>query len=139
MKLLFTESCPAGKPLLVPQNRNTYRRSNLQQDEYRVRIVAVDRRLNFQPDVPLDPVVRTLVLEAAGPSPRDGLQKTYAFLVAPCTRYVLIARRETPLARDWTLGVQRNDPVSGCDSKKKLEKAGKGRGPLIQLEPAKPA
>lgn len=97
----------------------------LKQDEYPVRIVSVDGRLNFQPDVQLDPGVRTLVLEAAGPSPRDGLQKTYAFLVAPCTRYVFIASRETPLARDWKLGVQRRDPVPGCDPKKEAEKAGK--------------
>ena len=93
-----------------------------------VRLVSIDGHIEF--DRPHEPVmvspgVRTLVLEAA---PSEGvqrhIQKTYALRIEPCTHYYLGARRDSPMQSDWTLVVDRKEPVAGCDPQEELKKAG---------------
>ncbi len=93
-----------------------------------VRVVSIDGHIEFsRPDaaVMVSPGVRTLVLEAA---PSEGvqrhIQKTYALRIEPCTHYYLAARRESPMQSDWTLVVDRKEPVAGCNPQEELKKAG---------------
>lgn len=93
-----------------------------------LRVVGIDGHMEFdRPDTPamVSPGVRTLVLEAA---PSEGvqrhIQKTYALRIEPCTHYYLAARRDSPMQSDWTLVVDRKEPVAGCDAQEELKKAG---------------
>jgi hypothetical protein len=98
----------------------------LQLDEYAVRIVSVDGEINFnKPNVQVHPGPRMLVLQADGFSVRTGLQQSFVMRIEPCTRYHLIAKRATPIDKDWKVVVQRREPVAGCDAKEEMEKARK--------------
>jgi hypothetical protein len=95
---------------------------------YPVRLVAIDSHMEFnRPDAPamISPGLHQLVLEA---SPSEGvhrhIQKTYSVAIAPCTHYFFAAKRNSPMEADWTLVVDRKEPVSGCDPKEELKKAG---------------
>ena len=43
-----------------------------------------------------------------------GETRTVPLEVAPCTRYYLVAVKSTPLANDFTVRVDHQEPVSGC-------------------------
>jgi hypothetical protein len=95
---------------------------------YRVRVVSVDGHIEFNGDdkpVMVSPGLRSLVLEAApGSGARRHVQKTYPLAVEPCTHYYLAARRSSPMDAEWTLVIDRKEPVAGCDPKEELRKAG---------------
>lgn len=84
---------------------------------YPISVVAIDGRTQFSGPYVVEPGERTLVL--AGPGPKDSRlmrQKAVAFKVAPCTRYTLTARKESPADADWTLMVERTEALPGCKS-----------------------
>lgn len=94
---------------------------------YPVFVVSVDNEGYLQPPkqpISLAPGRRSLLLQAA---PARGayrhVQKRVEFDVAPCTRYVFAARRETPMSSDWTLVVDRTEAVRPCDPDKERQKA----------------
>ena len=94
---------------------------------YPVRIVSVDGTLRFQGSdvqIGVDPGVRWLVVEAA-PSlgARSTIQKSFAFRVEPCTRYILAAKRDGAMASDWALVIDRKESVAACDRDEELRKA----------------
>ena len=100
---------------------------------YPVRIVSVDGEIHF--NRPADrlnvaPGLRWLVVDA--PPPRQGartsVQKSGAFRVEPCTHYWLAARRDSAMAADWTLVVDRQERVAGCDPAEELRKASRAPG-----------
>lgn len=95
---------------------------------YPVRVVSVDAHIEFEgasKPVMVSPGVRSLVLEAApGEGVRHHVQRTYAMRIEPCTHYYLAARKSSALASEWTLVVDRKEPVPGCDVKDELRKAG---------------
>ena len=97
---------------------------------YPVRVVSIDGHIEFEgpaKPVMVSPGVRSLVLEPApGESVRQHVQKPYAMRVEPCTHYYLAARKDSPIASDWTLEVDRKEPVPGCNPQEELKKAGAG-------------
>lgn len=99
---------------------------------YPVRVVSIDGSQQFsKPSTPIQlfPGQRWLVLEAApGKSARRVVQKSYALKVEPCTRYVFAARRASPMDSDWSLVVDRTEPVSGCNAEEELRKAAQENG-----------
>ena len=45
---------------------------------------------------------------------RFGITRTLTFDVKPCTHYYLVAVKTTPLASDYTVKVDYEEPVPGC-------------------------
>jgi len=99
---------------------------------YPVRVVSVDGAIEFggpAKPVQLSPGPRWLVLEAApGQGARSGVQKSFVFKVEPCTHYVLAARRHSPMDADWSLVVDRKEPVQACNANDELAKAKQSDG-----------
>jgi len=46
--------------------------------------------------------------------------------VEPCTSYYYGARRATPMDADWSLVLDRKEPVAGCNPEDELKKANPG-------------
>jgi hypothetical protein len=99
-------------------------------DAYPVSIVRVDGQdvlagpLRRVPDH-LDPYQRPVSLVEPGmrqvtvqgpPGGTGGIGelRTVPLEIAPCTRYYLVAVKSTPLANDFTVRVDHQEPVSGC-------------------------
>ena len=99
-------------------------------DTYPVSIVRVDGQdvlagpLRRVPDH-LDPYQRPVSLVEPGmrqvtvqgpPGGTGGTGelRTVPLEIAPCTRYYLVAVKSTPLANDFTVRVDHQEPVSGC-------------------------
>lgn len=95
---------------------------------YPVRVVSIDGELYFdgpRASLSVAPGVHSIVLAIApGKGALGSTQKTFAFKVLPCTRYNLAGRRETAMSADWTLVVDRMDPVSPCNAEEELKNAG---------------
>ena len=95
---------------------------------YPVRVVSIDGELYFdapRASVSVAPGVHSIALAIApGQGARGSTQKTFAFKVLPCTRYNLAGRRENAMSADWTLVVDRMEPVSPCNPDEELKNAG---------------
>jgi len=99
-------------------------------DTYPVSIIRVDgkdvmagslRRVPdladpYQRPVPLvDPGLRQVTVQGPpGGTGGIGQQRTVPLEIAPCTRYYLVAVKSTPLANDFTVRADHQEPVSGC-------------------------
>ena len=94
---------------------------------YPVRIVSIDGDLQFggpASQLAVAPGTHWVVLEAApNQSARGSTQKSFAFKVEPCTRYILAAKREGAMQADWSLVVDRRGTVAGCDPLEERRKA----------------
>ena len=99
-------------------------------DTYPVSIIRVDGQdvlsgpLRRVPDL-MDPYQRPVSLVEPGlrqvtvqgpPCGTGGVGelRTVPLEIAPCTRYYLVAVKTTPLANDFTVRVDHQEPVSGC-------------------------
>jgi len=99
-------------------------------DTYPVSIIRVDGvdvmqgSLRRVPDL-ADPYQRPVSLVDAGmrqvtvqgpPGGTGGVGelRTVPLEIAPCTRYYLVAVKSTPLANDFTVRIDHQEPVSGC-------------------------
>ena len=99
-------------------------------DTYPVSIIRVDGQdvlagpLRRVPDH-MDPYQRPVSLIEPGlrqvtvqgpPGGTGGIGelRTVPLEIAPCTRYYLVAVKSTPLANDFTVRVDHQEPVSGC-------------------------
>jgi len=99
-------------------------------DTYPVSIVRVDGQdvlagpLRRVPDH-MDPYQRPVSLVEPGmrqvtvqgpPGGTGGIGelRTVPLEIAPCTRYYLVAVKSTPLANDFTVRIDHQEPVSGC-------------------------
>ena len=93
--------------------------------QYPVRVVSIDGRMQFSMPVQLAPGERELVLEAMSSRSAFGTkQKNVRLKIAPCTRYFLLAQRDSPMQADWQLTVVSTEAVSACDPAEELQKAG---------------
>lgn len=102
------------------------RRNPLPEDHYPVRIVSVDGSLQFDDAVQVEPGPRWIVAQALdGKSARGSEQKSFAFKVAPCTRYFFGAARTSRLSADWQLVVEGKEPVAGCNPEEEAKKSDK--------------
>ena len=97
---------------------------------YAVRVLAVDATSYLSvpaQGVQVLPGARSLLLAAEpGQGARRVVQKRFVLKVEPCTRYVLAARRQSPLEADWELVVQSVTAVASCDPAEELKKAAAG-------------
>lgn len=84
-------------------------------DTYSVSIVRVDGKDNaFRPAL-VDPGLRQVEVQGPpGGTGGVGEVRTIALEVAPCTRYFLVAVKTTPLASDFSVRVDYQEPVGGC-------------------------
>jgi len=99
-------------------------------DTYPVSIVRVDGQdvmqgsLRRVPDLVdpyqrpvslVDPGLRQVTVQGPpGGTGGVGEQRTVPLEIAPCTRYYLVAVKTTPLANDFTVRIDHQEPVSGC-------------------------
>jgi hypothetical protein len=85
-------------------------------DTYSVSVVRVDGKDTMlrQPAL-VDPGLRQIVVQGPpGGTGGVGAERSIALDVAPCTRYYLVAVKTNPLASDFTVRVDFQEPVSGC-------------------------
>jgi len=70
----------------------------------------------FQRPVSLvEPGMRQVTVQGPpGGTGGTGELRTLPLEIAPCTRYYLVAVKSTPLANDFTVRVDHQEPVSGC-------------------------
>ncbi|MFC4159572.1 hypothetical protein [Chitinimonas lacunae] len=85
---------------------------------YPVKVVAIDGKSVISDDpVRAEAGERRLKLITA---PVGGFylppEKVVPFTIAPCKRYYLAARRDSPLQQDFELVVQDVEPLAGCDT-----------------------
>ena len=99
-------------------------------DTYPVSIIRVDGQdvvhgsLRRVPDLAdpyqrpvslVDPGLRQVTVQGPpGGTGGVGEQRTVPLEIAPCTRYYLVAVKTTPLANDFTVRIDHQEPVSGC-------------------------
>lgn len=92
--------------------------------QYPVRVVSIDGSLQFSMPVQIAPGERSLVLEAMpSSSARHTIQKTIHLKIAPCTRYFLLAQRDSVMQADWQLKIDSTEMVAACDPIEEAKKA----------------
>jgi len=63
----------------------------------------------------VEPGTRQITVQGPpGGTGGTGELRTVPLEIAPCTRYYLVAVKSTPLANDFTVRVDHQEPVSGC-------------------------
>ncbi len=91
--------------------------------QYPVRVISVDGSIKFSMPVQIAPGERDLVLEAMpSRSALGSKQKKFRLNIAPCTRYFLLAQRDSPMQADWQLTIHSTEVVSSCDPVEELKK-----------------
>jgi hypothetical protein len=94
--------------------------------QYPVRVVSIDGSLQFSMPVQIAPGERDLVLEAmSSNSALRTKQKNVRLKIAPCTRYFLLAQRESSMQADWQLNIASTEVVSACDPAEEWQKVTK--------------
>ena len=85
---------------------------------YPVRVTAVDGWGTFitNPAVvePGEHRVRFATVPVRG-FEQQSAEREFTMTLAPCTRYRVSAERESSLSLDWTLKVDGEEPVAGCE------------------------
>jgi len=84
-------------------------------DTYSISILRVDGRSTILHPTPVDPGRRMILVQG----PPDGVslegrQREIAIDVKPCTRYYLVAVKNTRLSSDFDVRVDYEEPVGGC-------------------------
>ena len=84
-------------------------------DTYPVSIVRVDGKDTALRPVLVEPGLRKVVVQGPpGGAGGPGEQREIALDVRPCTRYYLVAAKSNPLASDFAVRVDYQEPVGGC-------------------------
>jgi len=79
-----------------------------------LRVARVETR-DGRPYAPVDPGMRQVTVQGPpGGAGGVGETRTVPLEIAPCTRYYLVAVKSNPLASDFTVRVDHQEPVSGC-------------------------
>ena len=84
-------------------------------DTYSISILRIDGRSTILHPTPVDPGRRMILVQG----PPDGVslegrQREIALDVKPCTRYYLVAVKNTRLSSDFDVRVDYEEPVGGC-------------------------
>lgn len=88
-----------------------------------VQVVSIDGSMQFSMPVQIAPGERDLVLEAmSSQSALRTKQKNVRLTIAPCTRYFLLAQRDSTMQADWQLTIASTEIVSACDPTEELQK-----------------
>ena len=86
-------------------------------DTYAVQIVRVDGHDTLYSPVFVDPGMRRITVQ--GPPDavnRLGEERTVELNIAPCVRYYLVAQKVNRLTPDFTVKVDYQEPIGGCNS-----------------------
>ena len=84
-------------------------------DTYSVSIVRIDGKDNTFRPATVDPGLRQVTVQGPpGGASSIGEERTIALDVVPCTRYYLVAVKQNPLASDFAIKVDYQEPVAGC-------------------------
>jgi hypothetical protein len=93
-------------------------------NHFPVRVVSIDGSIQFQMPVRVAPGPHMLVLEAQGSSvSKSRVQRTFAFKVEPCTRYYLLAAKESINAASWELVIHSTEKVALCNPEEEVKKS----------------
>jgi hypothetical protein len=115
---------------------NLYHRALL--NRYPARIISIDGDFSLQNPRQVSPGPHTFIIEAQPVAGfRGPVQKALALNFKPYTRYYLAADRGSPLTQDWSLAIDYEEPVAGCDPAKELTKTHAEVG--IPVQPVKDA
>jgi hypothetical protein len=86
-------------------------------DTYSVRILRIDGHDTIQSPTIVDPGVREIIVQGPpGGAFRLGEERSLSLNVAPCTRYYLVAQKANRLSSDFTVQVDYQEPIGGCNS-----------------------
>jgi hypothetical protein len=86
-------------------------------DTYAVQIIRVDNRDTTDNPTYVDPGLRKITVQ--GPpdgAHRLGEQRSIELQVAPCTRYYLVAQKANRLMTDFTVKVDYQEAIGGCNA-----------------------
>lgn len=84
---------------------------------YAVRVVSVDGSIQFRMPVQIEQGPHIVVMEApTGRSARRGEQRSIALKVAPCTSYIFLAYRDSPMNANWEPILHSEEKIAGCNS-----------------------
>jgi hypothetical protein len=106
----------AGCSTIYSQIRGDFDIATTEINDYPVLVVAIDGEYQINNEPRIEAGKHSLLLRSRKPSHfRNTAQKTFPFIVEPCTRYYLAARHATSLTEDWTLVVRKQEPIGGCN------------------------
>jgi len=91
--------------------------------QYPVRIVSVDQSLYFRGEVQLAPGKHMLVVELAHSGSQIPTQKTMSLDVQACTRYYIVAKKESIMESKWEPVIFDSENVGGCNPEEEWKKA----------------
>ncbi|MEP7301359.1 MAG: hypothetical protein ABI699_07505 [Caldimonas sp.] len=82
----------------------------------RLGLVRETGKEGYKPSYALaDPGLHQVTVQGPpGAASSFGETRTIALEIAPCTRYYLVAVKSNPLASDFSVRVEHQEPVSGC-------------------------
>ena len=109
-------SACAGLPQPFSQlDGHRYHRTPI--DTHAVQIVRVDQRDTLDSPVFVEPGIRQVTVQGPpGGAHRVGDQRTTELNVAPCTRYYLVAVKPNRLLSDFSVKIDHQEPIAGCNS-----------------------
>ena len=127
--------CATSTPLSQLDDGQVYYRAHL--NRYPVVVNAIDGKGNLVRDPQIDPGQHNVSFTTRPVAGFSGsIEKTYAMRIEPCTRYYVAADRATSLSQDWTLVVEKSEPVGGCNAAQEWRKSGQA---VAQAAPAQGA
>ena len=84
-------------------------------DTYPVAINTVDGRDYIgRAPVLIDPGVRTIVVQGPPTPANTNETKTVQLAAKACTRYYLVAVKQSPLEAEFTVRIDHEEPIAGC-------------------------
>ena len=90
---------------------------------YPLHIVAVDQQAYFKGPVQVTPGKHLVLLQLAHSNSHVPTQKLMALDVQACTRYYLVAKKESLMESHWEPLVFDTENVGGCDPQLEMQKA----------------
>ncbi|MFZ6656810.1 hypothetical protein [Undibacterium sp. TJN19] len=91
--------------------------------EYPVRIVAVDHAAYPRGPVQVAPGQHTVLLQLARSTSRIPSQKLMTLDVAACTRYYIVAKKDSIMEANWEPMILDRESVGGCKPEEEIKKA----------------
>lgn len=90
--------------------------------EYPVRIVAVDQAYYLTGPVQVMPGKHLVTVQLSHSTFHVPTQKTLALDVQPCTRYYIVAKKESLMGSKWEPRIFDTENVGGCNAEEELKK-----------------
>ena len=91
--------------------------------EYPVQIVAVDHATYLSGPVQVAPGQHTVLVQLARSTSRVPSQKVLTLDVAACTRYYIVAKKDSIMEGNWEPKIFDRESVGGCNPEEEMKKA----------------